>query len=107
MAGAAGPVDAIYAPIPSGRLDGHAYGFGTDGASGGFADTLRWKVLSGKIRRHYEEGDESAAEFVTDGCLRATDVETGGDLVSFCTEGEGIWRSGWAATSPANWSWSR
>ncbi|MCT9004710.1 hypothetical protein [Streptomyces rhizosphaerihabitans] len=52
---------------------------------------MRWKVLSGKIRRHYEEGDESATEFVTDGCLRATDVETGGDPVSFCTEGEGTW----------------
>ncbi|MFE9880652.1 DUF4241 domain-containing protein [Streptomyces sp. NPDC005784] len=72
-------------------LDGHAYGFGTDGASGGFADASGWKVLSGKIRRYYEEGDESAAEFVTDGCLRATDEETGGDLVSFYTEGDGTW----------------
>ncbi|MFD9459475.1 DUF4241 domain-containing protein [Streptomyces sp. NPDC060027] len=72
-------------------LDGHAYGFGTDAATGGFADASGWKVLSGKIRRYYDEGDESAAEFVTDGCLRATDEETGGDLVSFCTGGDGTW----------------
>ncbi|WP_107459278.1 DUF4241 domain-containing protein [Streptomyces colonosanans] len=72
-------------------LDGHAYGFGTDVAAGGFADASGWRTLSAKIRRYYEESDESHAESVTDGCICVTDEETGGDLVTFSTEGDGTW----------------
>ncbi|GGL86801.1 hypothetical protein GCM10010129_33250 [Streptomyces fumigatiscleroticus] len=72
-------------------LDGHAYGFATDGAAGGFADASAWDTLSAKVRRYHEEDDDTAAEPISDGCLRVTDEETGSDLVSFCTEGDGTW----------------
>ncbi|CAL9610634.1 hypothetical protein SUDANB176_05622 [Streptomyces sp. enrichment culture] len=72
-------------------LDGHAYGFGTDGAAGGFADAAAWKTLSGKVRRYYEEQDDGACESLGDGRIRAVDEATGSDLVSFCTGGDGTW----------------
>lgn len=72
-------------------LDGHAYGFGTDGAAGGFADAAAWETLSGRVRRYYEDQDDDACESVGDGYVRAIDEVTGSDLVSFCTGGDGTW----------------
>ncbi|MFD6551481.1 DUF4241 domain-containing protein [Streptomyces sp. NPDC058398] len=72
-------------------LDGHAYGFGTDGATGAFADAGAWETLSGRVRRYHEERDDAACESVGDGHLRAVDEATGSDLVSFCTGGDGTW----------------
>ncbi|MEV0173233.1 DUF4241 domain-containing protein [Streptomyces sp. NPDC050803] len=72
-------------------LDGHAYGFGTDGAAGGFADAAAWETLSGKVRRYYEAQDRGACESIGDGYLRTVDEETGGHLVSFYTGGDGTW----------------
>ncbi|GAB2800782.1 hypothetical protein GCM10027073_36260 [Streptomyces chlorus] len=71
--------------------DGHAYGFSTDGAAGGFADAAAWETLSGKVRRYYEEQDDGACEPISDGHIRAVDEVTGSDLVSFCTGGDGTW----------------
>ncbi|MEU0437731.1 DUF4241 domain-containing protein [Streptomyces sp. NPDC006290] len=72
-------------------LDGHAYGFGTDGAAGGFADAAAWETLSGRVRRYYEDRDDDACESVGDGYVRAVDEATGGDLVLFYTGGDGTW----------------
>ncbi|MGV9453751.1 DUF4241 domain-containing protein [Streptomyces sp. NPDC003635] len=70
-------------------LDGHAYGFGTDGAAGSFADAAAWETLSDKARRHYE--DHTACESLGNGYVRAVDQTTGSDLVTFCTGGDGTW----------------
>ncbi|SNS15107.1 DUF4241 domain-containing protein [Actinacidiphila glaucinigra] len=72
-------------------LDGHAYGFGTDGASGSFADAAAWETLSEKVRRCFEEQDDDVCESVADGHIRAVDEATGGELVTFCTGGDGTW----------------
>ncbi|MFE0626404.1 DUF4241 domain-containing protein [Streptomyces sp. NPDC058864] len=72
-------------------LDGHAYGFGTDTAAGGFADAAAWETLSAKVRRYYEEQGDVSCEPIGEGYLRAVDEATGSDLVSFCTGGDGTW----------------
>ncbi|MGW4021877.1 DUF4241 domain-containing protein [Streptomyces sp. NPDC005009] len=72
-------------------LDGHAYGFGTDGAADCFADAAAWETLSGKARRYYEERDGDACVTLGDGHIRAVDEATGSDLVSFYTGGDGTW----------------
>ncbi|MGV9994721.1 DUF4241 domain-containing protein [Streptomyces sp. NPDC003374] len=72
-------------------LDGHAYGFSTDAATGSFADAAAWETLSGKVGRHYEEQDDGACESIGNGRIRAVDEATGSDLVSFCTGGDGTW----------------
>ncbi|WP_258382537.1 DUF4241 domain-containing protein, partial [Streptomyces sp. NTH33] len=66
-------------------LDGHAYGFSTDAATGSFADAAAWETLSGKVGRHYEEQDDGACESIGNGRIRAVDEATGSDLLSFCT----------------------
>ncbi|MDG5808732.1 DUF4241 domain-containing protein [Streptomyces ossamyceticus] len=71
-------------------LDGHAYGFGTDGAAGSFADASGWATLSAKYRSFLMDRDGSAAENIADGCIHTADEESGGDLVSFHTGGDGI-----------------
>ncbi|MFJ8794945.1 DUF4241 domain-containing protein [Streptomyces sp. NPDC102462] len=83
-------------------LDGHAYGFSTDAATGSFADAAAWETLSGKVGRHYEEQDDGACESIGNGRIRAVDVATGSDLVSFCTGATGHGRYGSAAPAPAN-----
>lgn len=72
-------------------LNGHAYGFSTDGAAGSFADAAAWETLSGKVRRYYEAQDDGACESVSDGHIHAVDEATGSNLVSFCTGGDGTW----------------
>ncbi|MFD7704196.1 DUF4241 domain-containing protein [Streptomyces caelestis] len=72
-------------------LDGHAYGFGTDSATGSVADAAAWETLSGKVRRHHEEQDDDACVSLGDGHIRAVDETTGSDLVTFCTGGDGTW----------------
>ncbi|WAZ19140.1 DUF4241 domain-containing protein [Streptomyces cinnabarinus] len=72
-------------------LDGHAYGFSTDGAAGSFADAAAWETLSAKVGRYYKEQDTDACESIGEGHLRATDEATGADLVSFYTGGDGTW----------------
>ncbi|MEU7417581.1 DUF4241 domain-containing protein [Streptomyces antibioticus] len=72
-------------------LDGHAYGFDTDTASGGFADAAAWETLSEKVRRYYDQEDDDACESISDGYVRAVDEKTGSSLVSFYTGGDGTW----------------
>ncbi|MFE4049469.1 DUF4241 domain-containing protein [Streptomyces sp. YIM B13518] len=72
-------------------LDGHAYGFGTDGAAGAVADAAAWEALPGKVRRYDEERDDDACAFLGDGHLHTVDEATGSDLVSFHTGGDGTW----------------
>ncbi|MET8952144.1 DUF4241 domain-containing protein [Streptomyces sp. NPDC004393] len=72
-------------------LDGHAYGFGTDGAAGSFADASGWETLSEKYRSFLMDSDGSAADNIADGCVHATDEETGSDLLSFYTGGDGTY----------------
>ncbi|MGW2962643.1 DUF4241 domain-containing protein [Streptomyces sp. NPDC001220] len=70
-------------------LDGHAYGFGTDAAQGSFADAAGWETLAGTFRRYIDGDGDDGVEEVRDGALRVTDEKTGGDLVTFCTDGDG------------------
>ncbi|MFE4962613.1 DUF4241 domain-containing protein [Streptomyces sp. NPDC056660] len=72
-------------------LDGHAYGFGTDAAQGSFADASGWDTLSATFRRHFDGDGDDGVEEVRSGTLRVADEKTGGDLVSFCTGGDGTW----------------
>ncbi|MET8570254.1 DUF4241 domain-containing protein [Streptomyces sp. NPDC004783] len=72
-------------------LDGHAYGFGTDGATGCFSDAAAWPVLSERFLSYFRDQAEGVAECLSDGCVRVTDDDSGSDLVSFCTEGDGTW----------------
>lgn len=72
-------------------LDGQAYGFGTDGAAGCFADAAAWRVLSGKFQSYCKGRQVAGCEHLSDGCVRVTDETSGSDLVSFCTEGDGTW----------------
>ncbi|MDT0399185.1 MULTISPECIES: DUF4241 domain-containing protein [Streptomyces] len=72
-------------------LDGHAYGFGTDGAAGAVADAAAWQTLSGKVRRSCSEEGGDACVSLGEGHLHAADETTGSDLVSFRTGGDGTW----------------
>lgn len=72
-------------------LDGHAYGFSTDGAAGSFADAAAWETLADKVRRFYKEQDRDACTSLGDGYLRAVDEASGSDLVTFYTGGDGTW----------------
>ncbi|MFI6021115.1 DUF4241 domain-containing protein [Streptomyces sp. NPDC051287] len=65
------------------------YGFDTDGAAGAFADASGWEGLADRYRRYLVEQEDDAGETVSDGYVRTTDQATGGDLVSFCTDGDG------------------
>ncbi|MET8503786.1 DUF4241 domain-containing protein [Streptomyces sp. NPDC004787] len=84
--------------------DGEVYGFGTDGASGCFADAGSWPVLKGLFERALVHGDERAGEHVEDSMyfLRTTDPAAGGgtgaDLAAFYTTGDGVWPA-WAGRS--------
>ncbi|MFE1442303.1 DUF4241 domain-containing protein [Streptomyces sp. NPDC058739] len=71
--------------------DGHAYGFETDTASGGFADAAVWESVSGEIGRHYGQRGSDRCTFISDGVLRVVDEATGGALVTFSTGGDGTW----------------
>ncbi|WP_228389678.1 DUF4241 domain-containing protein [Streptomyces smaragdinus] len=72
-------------------LDGEAHCFGTDGATGSFADAAAWDSLSEKVRRFWEDDDETACDHLGDDVLHATDPATGAGLVSFLTDGDGGW----------------
>ncbi|MGW5639681.1 DUF4241 domain-containing protein [Streptomyces sp. NPDC003832] len=73
-------------------LDGHGYGFGTDTATGGFADAVAWRALAERFRRfHDEEQDDDACEEIDESHVRVADRESGSDLVSFPTGGDGTW----------------
>lgn len=72
-------------------LDGHAYGFGTDAAQGSFADASGWDTLAGTFRRYFDGDGDGGVEEVRTGTLRVADEKTGGDLVTFCTGGDGTW----------------
>ncbi|MFB7860862.1 DUF4241 domain-containing protein [Streptomyces sp. NPDC056069] len=86
--------------------DGHAYGFGTDGASGCFADAGSWTVLKGLFARALVQGDEKAGETIEDSAffLRTSEPDAadgaGADLVAFYTTGDGVWPV-WAGRSAA------
>ncbi|MEV6331414.1 DUF4241 domain-containing protein [Streptomyces sp. NPDC051909] len=77
--------------------DGEAYGFGTDGASGCFADAAAWDALKQRFARAHMEGDEEAGEGIADSLyfLRTADPEAAGgagaDLAAFYTCGDGVW----------------
>ncbi|MFG2941918.1 DUF4241 domain-containing protein [Streptomyces sp. NPDC048282] len=72
-------------------LDGEAYGFVTDAAHGAFADAAGWDPLSGTFRRYYDGEGEHGVEEVRTGTMRVADRKSGGDLVTFCTCGDGAW----------------
>lgn len=72
-------------------LDGEAYGFVTDAAQGAFADASGWDPLSGTFRRYYDGEGDHGVEEVRTGTMRVADRKTGGDLVTFCTCGDGAW----------------
>ncbi|MFD4956567.1 DUF4241 domain-containing protein [Streptomyces sp. NPDC058451] len=83
-------------------LDGHAYGFSTDGAAGGFADAATWEMLSEKVGRYYEEQNDGACESISDGHIRAVAEAIESNLVSFHTRAKGLGRYGPAAPPPEN-----
>ncbi|MBX7552766.1 DUF4241 domain-containing protein [Streptomyces sp. tea 10] len=69
-----------------------AYGFATDAALGGFADSAAWDVLADKYRRYSMDGEEHAGERVGDSyCVRTSDSASGADLIQFATGGDGVW----------------
>jgi hypothetical protein len=69
--------------------DGHAYGFSTDVAAGGFADAVGWPVLCEPFREP-EKGNRPP-EQLGDGFLRTTDEAHAADLVWFPTGGDGTY----------------
>ncbi|MEU5311274.1 DUF4241 domain-containing protein [Streptomyces sp. NPDC021562] len=71
--------------------DREAYGFPTDAAQGAFADATAWETLADAFRRCFDEGTDDGVQDVRTGSLRIADDTTGGDLVSFHTEGDGAW----------------
>jgi hypothetical protein len=71
--------------------DDEIFGFATDGAAGSFADSSGWETLAAKYRACVVDQRDDAGESVADGYIRTTDEETGGDLVSFYTDGDGVY----------------
>lgn len=74
--------------------EGEAYGFGTDGATGCFADASAWEPLAHAYYRYLAEREDEAGEQLGEegdgeGYVRTCDEETGADLVSFYTDGDG------------------
>ena len=79
--------------------DEEIFGFGTDSAAGSFADASGWEALARRAVSH-QDGGEDAAEALTDGHIRIGDDTTGGDLVTFCTGGDGTYPV-WLGRSPS------
>ncbi|GGY06666.1 DUF4241 domain-containing protein [Streptomyces hiroshimensis] len=71
--------------------DGHAYGFSTDTATGGFADAVAWPVLAGLFRQALQTNATGPAEQLSDGFLRTTDESLNADLMAFPTGGDGTY----------------
>lgn len=68
------------------------FGFGTDGATGCFADAGAWESLHRRFERHLVHGEPDAGEDMPDSMyfLRAQDEASGGELVAFATTGDGV-----------------
>ncbi|MET8981594.1 DUF4241 domain-containing protein [Streptomyces sp. NPDC004539] len=72
--------------------DDECFGYGTDTASGAFADASGWRTHVGQIKEYYApDGREVPVDFVQDGFLRSVDEATGGDLICFGTGGDGVY----------------
>ncbi|MFE6907722.1 DUF4241 domain-containing protein [Streptomyces erythrochromogenes] len=71
--------------------NGHAYGFGTDGATGAFADAVAWGPLQESVDRAMDHNDPDDAEDFTGSMflLRTREPESGAELVAFavCSDG--------------------
>ncbi|MFJ2744382.1 DUF4241 domain-containing protein [Streptomyces sp. NPDC087440] len=84
--------------------EGEGYGFGTDTASGSFADAAAWPVLAPRFREA-AGGEPPEAVRQGDGCLLAVDPATGGGLLYFLTGGDGgytVWLGRDAAGEPVS-----
>lgn len=73
--------------------DDEAYGFGTDAATGCFADAAAWKPLRELFERSLIHNDPDAGEHLADSMyvLRTADRATSADLVAFATCGDGTY----------------
>lgn len=69
--------------------DGHAYGFATDVAGGGFADGVAWPALCEPFREEQRGRGLHGVERLSDGFARTTVEASAADLVSFATSGDG------------------
>ncbi|WP_277439086.1 DUF4241 domain-containing protein [Streptomyces sp. SPB162] len=69
--------------------EGEIFGFGTDGATGCFADASEWNLLTDKFRRYLVDGHDDEGETIDEGYMRISNDASGTDLVSFCTAGDG------------------
>jgi hypothetical protein len=74
--------------------EGEAYGFGTDGATGCFADASAWESLAHAYYRYLAEQEGDAGEPLGEeedgeGYVRTRDEDAEADLVSFYTDGDG------------------
>ncbi|OEJ97424.1 DUF4241 domain-containing protein [Streptomyces thermolilacinus] len=69
------------------------FGFGTDGATGCFADAGAWERLQRLHERHVVHGEEGVGEDIPDSMfsLRTRDAASGGELVAFATTGDGTY----------------
>ncbi|WP_406859076.1 DUF4241 domain-containing protein [Streptomyces sp. HUAS MG47] len=69
------------------------FGFGTDGATGCFADAGAWRELHRRFERHLVEGEPDVGEDISDSMylLRTRDEASGGELVAFATTGDGTY----------------
>ncbi|MFJ8043919.1 DUF4241 domain-containing protein [Kitasatospora sp. NPDC096147] len=71
---------------------GQAYGFGTDGAAGAFADADRWDSLQELIRHAGEGRNSEAGEYEPDSAsfLRAREPGSGAELAAFPLASDGV-----------------
>ncbi|MFJ9945138.1 DUF4241 domain-containing protein [Streptomyces erythrochromogenes] len=71
--------------------DGHMYGFGTDAATGSFADAGAWVPLQERFRQAMDRHDADLAEDLTGSVhlLRTREPVSGAELVAFavCSDG--------------------
>ncbi|MFF0746430.1 DUF4241 domain-containing protein [Streptomyces sp. NPDC004111] len=84
--------------------EGEGYGFGTDTASGSFADAAAWPVLAPPFREAHGAVPDGVEE-LAEGHLRATDPATGAQLIRFPTGGDGgytVWLGRDAAGEPVS-----
>ncbi|THA85603.1 DUF4241 domain-containing protein [Streptomyces sp. A0592] len=70
--------------------DGHVYGFGTDGATGAFADAGAWVPLQERVHQVVDHTDQDGEDFTGSMfLLRTREPESGAELVAFavCSDG--------------------
>ncbi|MFD5417329.1 DUF4241 domain-containing protein [Streptomyces sp. NPDC127069] len=72
--------------------EGEAYGFGTDGAMGAFADAGAWGALQRLSRQVMEDEDPEARKYSTGSAyfLRTREPGSGDELVAFAVGSDGV-----------------